>query len=197
MSHFALPRIFQSSAHGAPVTDREPSVLKLLLLFVIPMSLLPPLMYVYAQIAHPGVILPRLEPDLNFGEAMIVGSAFFVIEILAVFMMAKFIQHMGDDIGVQPDYADAFALAATAPTPLWLATLALALPNAIVNVVFLALAWFCCVGLIRRGVQTLFMPHDDSHTHELANTLTFIGVSTWFSLLLFLVLILSMVIGWR
>ena len=197
MSHFALPRVFQASAHGASDTNREPSVLKLLLLFVVPMSLLPPLMYIYAQITHPGVILPLLEPQLNFAEAMLVGGAFFAIEILAVFMMAKFIQQLGDDIGVQPDYADAFALAATAPTPLWLATLALALPNPIVNIVFLALAWFCCVGLIRRGVQALFMPYDDSHTHELANTLTFIGVSTWFSLLLFLVLILSMVIGWR
>lgn len=197
MSHFALPRCFTSIDHDAPGDQREPSVAKLFLLFVVPMSLLPPLMYVYAQTAHPGAILPRLEPALSLNEAILVGTAFFLIELLTVAMMAMFIQQMGDDVGVQPSYADAYALAATAPAPLWLATLGLALPSLWVNVAFLLIAWFFSVGLIRRGVQTLFMPYDDSRTHRIANTLTLIGVASWASLLLFLVLLLSIMLGWR
>lgn len=200
MSHTTLPRIFMRNCcdkRAGNTILREPSVAKLLLLFVVPLSLLPPLMYVYAALAHPGVILPRLEPAPSLNESMLVGAAFFMIELLAVAMMAMFIQQLGESIQVQPDYADAYALAAIAPTPLWLASLGLAFPSVWFNVGLMVVAWICSVGLIRRGVQTLFMPYDDSRDHRLANTLTMIGVATWGALLLFLVLLLSMVIGWR
>lgn len=196
MSHLSLPRIFMTSSADPGGRD-TPSVAKLLLLYVMPMSLLPPLMYVYSQLAHPGAVLPLLEPALSLSEAVLVGAAFFMVELLAVAMMAMFIQQLGDRVGTQPSYAEAYALAAFAPTPLWLATLGLALPNLWVNVGFMVIAWFFSVGLIRRGITPLFMPYDDSKTHQLANTLTFIGVMTWCGLLLFLVLLLSMVLGWR
>lgn len=197
MSHITLPRLFMRSSHGKPDCAIEPSVPKLLLLYVVPMSLLPPLMYVYAQLAHAGAVLPRLEPALGLHETVLVSVSFFLIELLAVALMAMFIQQIGDEVGIQPTYAEAYALAATAPTPLWLATLGLALPNLWVNAAFMLIAWFFCVGLIRRGVQTLFMPYDDSKTHKLANTLTFVGLVTWGALLLFLVLLLSIIVGWR
>jgi hypothetical protein len=197
MSHITLPRLFMRSCGGKSEGKPEPSVPKLLLLYVVPLSLLPPLMYVYSQLVHPGIILPRLEPALGTTEALLVGAAFFMVELLAVALMAMFIQQMGEAVNMVPSYAEAYALAATAPTPLWLATLGLILPSLWVNLGFLVLAWFACVGLIRRGVQTLFMPYDDSRTHKLANTLTLIGAATWFALLLFLVLLLSIMIGWR
>lgn len=197
MSYFALPRCLTTETQDIPGKPREASVAKLFLLLVVPMSLLPPLMYVYAQISAPGAILPRLEPAISLNEALLVGTAFFLAELLTVALMAMFIQQLGDKVSVQPSYANAYALAATAPIPLWLATLGLALPNLWVNVAFMSIAWLFSVGLIRRGVQTLYMPYDDSKTHKLANTLAFIGVASWLSLLLFLVLLLSMMLGWR
>lgn len=197
MSHITLPRLFMRPCCGKPEEQAEPSVPKLLLFYVIPLSLLPPLIYVYSQLVHPGIILPRLEPALGNTEAWLVGATFFMVELLAVALMAMFIQQMGESINVVPSYAQAYALAATAPTPLWLATLGLILPSLWVNFGFLLIAWFACAGLIRRGVQTLFMPYDDSRTHKLANTLTLIGAATWFALLLFLVLLLSITVGWR
>jgi hypothetical protein len=197
MSHITIPRFFLSSCGNRADRKLEPSVPKLLLLYVVPLSLLPPLMYVYAQTMHPGAILPRLEPGLSINEVLLTGAAFVLIEILAVALMAMFIQQLGSEVGTIPSYGEAYALAATAPTPLWLATLGLILPNLWINIAFLAIAWVFSVGLIRRGVQVLFMPHDDSRTHHLANTLTFVGVMTWFALLLFLVLLLSIIVGWR
>lgn len=197
MSHITLPRLFMRSCCGKSEDSTEPSVPKLLLLYVTPLSLLPPAMYVYSQLVHPGIILPRLEPALGLNEALLVGAAFFMVELLAVALMAMFIQQMGEAIDVVPSYAQAYALAATAPTPLWLATLGLLLPSFWVNLAFLVIAWFACAGLIRRGVQTLFIPYDDSRTHKLANTLTLIGAATWFALLLFLVFLLSITVGWR
>jgi len=197
MSHITLPCLFKTRCNDNAGGEAGPSVPKLLLFYVVPMSLLPPLMYVYAQFNHAGAIFPRLEPALGLHETVLVGIAFFLIELLAVSLMAMFIQQMGDQVGVHPSYADAYALAATAPTPLWLATLGLALPSFWINAGFMLVAWFFCVGLIRRGVQMLFMPYDDSRTHRLANTLTFVGLMTWFALLLFLVLLLSIIVGWR
>lgn len=198
MSPLCLPKIFMSAAADQPPGSRgTPSVAKLLLFYVMPLSALPPLMYVYAQLAHPGAVLPQLEPAPSLHEVLLVGAAFFMIELLAVALMAMFIQQLGERVGCQPAYADAYALAALAPSPLWLATLGLALPSLWVNIGFMVLAWFFSAGLIRRGIAPLFAPHDDSSTHTLANTLTFIGVMTWCGLLLFLVLLLSMLLGWR
>lgn len=198
MSHISLPKVFLSDTPG--VSDPlhgAPSVMKLLFFVVVPFSLLPPLMYAYAQLAHPGVVLPLLEPPLTLHEAILVGAAFFVIELLTVALMAMYIQQVGEEAGIHPEYADAYSLAAIAPIPLWLATLALAFPNPWVTAAFFAVAWFGSALLIRRGAVELYTPYDDSKTHHLANKITAVGVVTWMALVLFLVLLLSLILGWR
>ena len=197
MSHITLPRLFMRSCCGKPTDRTEPSVPKLLLFYVTPLSLLPPLTYIHSQLVHPGVVLPRLEPAPGITEVFLLGAAFFMAELLAVALMAMVIQQMGEPVGVIPGYADAYALAATAPTPLWLASLGLLLPSFWLNLALLPLAWLACIGLIRRGVRTLFMPYDDSRTHLLSNTLTLVGAAVWFALLLFLALLLGLTVGWR
>lgn len=197
MSHIILPRLFMRSCCGKPADRTEPSVPRLLLFYVMPLSLLPPLTYAHSQLVHPGIVLPPLASFPGVTEAILLGAAFFMAELLAVALMAMVIQQMGEPVDAVPSYADAYALAATAPTPLWLATLGLLLPSFWLNLILLPIAWLACIGLIRRGVQTLFMPYDDSRTHLLANTLTLIGAAVWFALLLFLALLLGLTVGWR
>ena len=197
MSHITLPRLFMRSCCRRPEDRTAPSVPRLLLFYVIPLSLLPLLSYVHSQLVHPGVVLPQLDHLPGLAETILLGAAFFMAELLAVALMAMIIQQMGEPVGVIPDYADAYALAATAPTPLWLTTLGLLVPSLWLNLALLPVAWLACIGLIRRGVQALFMPYDDSRTHLLANTLSLVGAAIWLALLLFLALLLSLTVGWR
>lgn len=198
MSISSLPRMFVSEREGwSDMVRMHPSVKSLLLYLVVPMSLLPAVMYAFAELAYPGAIFVRLEPSLSLGEALIVGAAFFLIEVLMVALMAVFIQQMGESVGIVPPYEHAFSLAAVAPVPLWLSSLALFVPSLWLNVAVVAVAWVGCVALIRHGVRPLLRMRDEQQARQMANKVTFIGVVAWLLLMVMLAFLLSVVLGLR
>jgi len=198
MSFAHLPRMLLSESEGwSDVVRLHPSVKKLLLTFVAPMSLIPAVMYAYAELVQPGGVFPLLEPMLSVREAALVGGLFFVAEIAMVMLMAVFIQQVGESIDIATNYESAFTLAAIAPTPLWLASLALFVPSMWVNVLVVALAWSGSVALIRHGVRPLIGLQDTRKARWMANVVTFIGISAWLALMILLALLLSLVIGLR
>lgn len=193
-----LPRMFVSEQEGwSEMVRMHPSVKNLLLYVVGPMSLLPALMYAFAELAYPGAIFPKLAPSLSMGEAVVVGSAFFLAEVLMVALMAVFIQQMGEAVGMVPPYENAFALAAIAPIPLWLSSLALFVPSLWVNVLVVAMAWVGSVALIRHGVRPLIGLQDEGAAHKMAHMVTFIGILAWVALMVMLAFFLSVVLGLR
>ena len=198
MSLMSLPRMLLSEADGwSDVVRMHPSVNRLLLSFVVPMSLLPAVMYVYAELMHPGGVFPLVQPTLSVREATVVGGVFFVTEVAMVMLMAVFIQRVCESIGISANYESAFTLAAITPTPLWLSSLALFVPSIWLNVVVVAIAWVGCVALIRHGVRPLIGLQDARKVQWMVSTLTFIGVLAWFALMLVLGLLLSLVLGLR
>lgn len=198
MSLMSFPRMMVSDSEGwSDVVRMHPTVVKLMLYFVMPMSLIPPLMYAYAQFVHPGVIFALVEPPLSNGEATLVGATFFLVELAMVALMAAYIQELGGVADVHPSYPDAFTLAAIAPTPLWLSALALFVPSLWFNVLVAAAAWVGSVALIRHGVRALFRVSDETKARRLANLVTATGVVVWIGMLLLLLMMLGMVLGWR
>ncbi len=198
MTLTSLPKMFLSETEGwSDIARIHPSVAKLLFSLVVPMSLIPPLMHAYAQRVYPGVVAPLVEPPLTVAELVLVGGAFFVIELATVALMAVYIQRLGESVDVRPDYGEAYTLAAIAPTPLWLAALALFIPSLWANVLILAAAWVGSVALIRHGVRPLFRLDDETKAHRLANAVTLAGVGVWLGLMAVLMMLLGMLIGWR
>ena len=193
-----LPRMFFSESRGWQDIDRRhPSVRTMLLAVVGPLSLLPPLMYAYASMAHPGAVFPQLEPALTGAEALTVGVVFFAIEVAMVFLMADVIRQIARAMSAQPTYAQSFALAAIAPVPLWLTALVLFVPSLWVNAAMLAVAWVGSAALIRHGVHTLIHVDDTAQAHRIANRVTFAGVAAWVGLVVLMALVLSIILGWR
>lgn len=121
------------------------------LLYVLPLSAIAPLMFYYAGTHYDIVLISTLNPvQLTF-----ISSAFFIAELAMTFVLAEFIQWLGNatfrivhtqyemlyyptpDVTSEGrllqrrevDFRDAYTLAAIAPTPLWLVSLALFLPN--------------------------------------------------------------------
>ncbi len=198
MSLSSLPRMFVSEKEGwSEMVRMHPSVKNLLMYLVVPMSLLPALMYAFAELAYPGAIFPKLEPSLSLTEALAVGACFLLAEVLMVALMGVFIQQMSESVDAASSYEHAFALAAIAPIPLWLSSLALFVPNLWVNVLAVAIAWVGCVALIRHGVRPLLGLHDEMQAHKMANMLTFIGIVAWIALMVMLAFLLSVVLGLR
>ncbi|MBT0962162.1 Yip1 family protein [Denitromonas iodatirespirans] len=193
-----LPRMLVSESRGWHDIERmHPSVTKMLLAVVIPLSLLPPLMYAFANMTYPGAVFPLLEPALGTGEAMVVGGIFFVVEVAMVFMMADLIRQIAAAHSASPSYAQTFALAAIAPVPLWLTALVLFVPSLWFNVVVLALAWVATLALIRHGVKPLLQISDGELAHRIANRITLVGIGAWIGLMMMMALIVSIVLGWR
>lgn len=198
MSLADLPHMLISESRGWQDIDRKhPSVIRMLLAVAAPLSLLPPLMYLYASTTAPGAVFPALAPALGMGEALIVGGIFFAVELAMVFMMADVIRQIAQGSDAQPTYAQSFSLAAIAPVPLWLTSLMLFIPSMTFNVLMLAIAWLGTAALIRHGVRTLLHVDDADAAHHISNRITFAGVAAWIGLMVVMSLVLSLVLGWR
>lgn len=131
--------------------------------YVLPMSLIPPLMLYYAGTAYHDSLLPML--TLTTSQLQLLSGVFFVAELAGVFLMGGAIEFMANTelkvihsrqklleypaetptLGTPADvprveYHDAFMLAAIAPTPLWLAPLILFVPSFMIDATIGALA---------------------------------------------------------
>lgn len=193
-----FPRMMVSETEGWPeLSRRHPSVTQLFAFLVVPMSLIPPLMYAYSQVATPGAVFPLVEPPLAWEELAVVGAVFFAVELADVALMASYIQQLGAAADVHPDYPTAYMLAAVAPTPLWLSALGLFIPSLGFNVVLAIAAWCCSVALIRHGVRPLFNVADEHKAARMTNAVTLAGVAVWAAMLLLFMMLLGMLLGWR
>jgi len=193
-----LPKMLYSYREGwQDLIQVHPTVARLFTMYVMPMSLIPPVMFLYSIMVTPGSVFPALVPAISAGEAMAVAVAFYLASLAMVGLMASIIQQMGDVVDVKPAYEEAFMLAAVAPTPLWLSAFALFIPFTWVNGVVVALAWVASAALIYHGVYPLFKLEDKSKARVMGSFVLMAGVIAWIALLVVLALALSMIIGLR
>lgn len=162
---------------------------------VLPMSLLPPVLYAYAELAHPGVIFPLSVPALTSMQLLVSGIVFYIAQLLMVGYMAMLIQRMSLVRDHDPGYDSAYALAAIAPVPLWLASLSLLVPSLAFVLAVGAVAWVASILLIRHGVRPLLHIGDEKTAHYVANVVTGAGIAAWIGLLVVSAMILSMLLG--
>jgi hypothetical protein len=196
MSLINLPKMLLSESDGwSDLLSIHPSVARLYAGFIAPMSLVPPLMYAYAELAHPGTILPAVTPALSVGELFLWGSALFVIELAMVALMANYIQQIGNSVDLTLSFERASLLAATALTPLWLASLALLIPDVRANLAVLLLAWLAGALLIRHGIRPMFQLDDERLSHRLATEVTVSSVLAGLVMLLLFASLLSTILG--
>ena len=134
---------------------------------VLPMSLLPPVLYAFAELVHPGAVFPLSVPALTPMQLIVSGIVFYVAQLLMLGYMAMLIQRMSLVRDHDAGYDSAYALAAIAPVPLWLASLSLLVPSLTFVVAIGAAAWVASILLIRHGSA----PCSTSVTKRLFTTL--------------------------
>lgn len=194
MSH--IPRMLTTEKDGwEDIARKHASAHWFFKSLVLPMALLPPVLYAYAELVYPGVIFPLSVPALTPTQLIVSGVVFYGAQILMVGFMAMLIQRMSMARDHDPGYDSAYALAAIAPVPLWLASLSLLVPNLAFVVTITLAAWAASIMLIRHGVRPLLHIADEKIGHYIANVVTGAGILAWIALLVVSAMVLSMLLG--
>jgi len=171
--------IFSFHAGWDELIRIHPSIARLFALLVLPLSLLPPVMIYHAGSSYGDVFVPGVAPAQWRNAAEI----FFLAELLTVPVMAWIIHLVSRANDVATDYHSCFTLAAIAPIPLWLSSLALFVPNLLSNVAIGVFALLCSVGLIYHGVYALLGMREDLRALQMATVITGAGLFIWLLLM--------------
>jgi hypothetical protein len=154
MNLTTLFKLFRSPTAGwQELLATKPSMPRLFVFHVLPLASIPPLMIFFTAISADSTFLVG---TLSPKKLILVGLILFIIQLMAVPMMALIIKQLGEVINIKPSFQSAFTLAAVAPTPFWLYALLLVLPNLLVLVTFGSLALMASFGLIYYGLPLVF-----------------------------------------
>lgn len=136
---------------------RQPSIPFLAWVVVLPLSLLPPVLLYYAGTHYGDDFMS------GFGgkEWRFITTILFLAELLTFFVMGWLIHSVVEGYGLKMSYQDAYLLAAIAPIPLWLSSVALLLPYLWVSVVAVLVALGLSCTLIYHGMQALCQREED------------------------------------
>ena len=180
MNPMMFPKMLTSHAEGWEWLMRiHPSVARMYLAYVVPMSIIPPAMLIYASRTYTDIPMLQISPD----KALFIAIVFFVTELIMVPIMGRVVQSIGNVADAQPPYHDAFALAAVVPTPLWLAPLALFVPNMYFSMLVMLLALGASAALIYQGVDRVFGLEDEGKTLLVAGSVFAAGLVAWVSMM--------------
>lgn len=162
----------------------HPSVAKTFLLVVLPLSLLPPAMLLYAGMHHPLAYLM----NAPFSRWEIVATTFLVTELATVPLMGWVIKNMAGMHKIQANFNDTFLLAALAAVPMWVSSIALAIPSLWILIVALVIGLLASASMLYHGTYTVLKLDDDEEAQALSSSAFSIGGLVWAFLCAFVVL---------
>ncbi len=150
-------------------------------LLVVPLSFVPPVLMYYAGTHYGDSFLP------GFGEKNwhFITTTLFLAELLTFFVMGWLIHSVLEGYKFNVSYHDAYLVAAIAPLPLWLSSLALLVPMLLFNVLVVAIALAVSIALVYQGCKTLtHASTDDVVSMSATYTIIAAAFMAWVLLLL-------------
>lgn len=180
-----LPQLVFSSSRGWPELERShPSMGRLFLLMVLPLSSLPPLLLHYAGINYGGAFFANASA-LPWDYLSLI---FFLAELVTFAAMGWWIRECCRNRRVEISLHDAYMLAAIAPVPLWLSSLALLVPSLAFCVAAALAAMAVSAAIVYHGAYALAHTHDEIVAATIANETMAAGGLAWLLLLLVIAL---------
>jgi len=167
---------FSSNGGWGELQSRELSIATLAWFIVVPMSLLPPVLLYYAG-THYGD-----EFIAGFGgkEWRFITTILFLAELLTFFVMGWLIHAVVESHKLEISYNNAYLLAAIAPLPLWLSSLALLVPAVAVSVIVVMAAMVLSCTLVYQGLRSLcHRSPDDVLTMSVTYTVMAASLLAW------------------
>ncbi len=156
-------------------THSHMSVLRLFLLYALPLSVVPPVMIYYAGVSY-GV---HLLSSLSTTQLEVIGIVFFLAELAMTFLFASVIQRLAEWVDVKPAFEDCYKLTVVVATPLWLAPLFLYIPSVILNLATGAAALMLSGMLIFYSVPSIIRVEEKGHAILLSGSILAVGLVVW------------------
>lgn len=166
--------LYFSPARWRDPSRPQPSVTQLFLFHVLPFSLIPTLMLYFLKSSNVDSVLYL--PPLPQGELLGIVAAFWAVQLIGVPAMAFIIQQLGEIIDARISFREGFAIAAIAPTPLWLSSLLLIVPSVAFYLAVFSLAVAASGVLIFRLVPEVLKPEDTGQTSLLSGAIFVTGL---------------------
>lgn len=156
-----------------------PSPSLLFFLVVVPLSLLPVTMAYYAGTEYGDAFAPGFS-GRPWGSTVL---WLLAMQLVAVPIMAKAICLVACVFRIEADYRRSFLLAAIAPVPLWLSSLALVVPSLTFNLITGALAVATSSAMTYQGVRRIFRLEDEVITFLFTGFILIGGMLAWVGML--------------
>ena len=161
----------------------HPSVMKTWWLLIVPFSLLPPAMLLYAGLDHPTAYMS----DALFSQWQDVAAFFLVAELISVTLMAWAIKQMALSRNIVADFKDTLLLAAITAIPMWLSSLGLAIPNIWATIFIAALGLIAAASLLYHGTFAILKLEDEMDAQALSYATFSVGILVWAMLCTFVI----------
>lgn len=134
------------------LAEKQPSVMRMLFLYVMPLSIIPPLMLYFVIQRYPEIFIDILPGD----RAIIFCVSLFVFQILMVLAMASLSQNLAEMVDIKPTFRDSLLLIAAAVTPFWLVSIFYIVPSFALNIILHGLAALAATGIVYQGIQMIY-----------------------------------------
>ncbi len=162
----------------------HPSVIKTFIFIVLPLSLLPPAMLLYAGADHP----LAYQFTATYSRWKMVASAFFITELVTVPLMGWVIKSMAISHRIDVNFKDTFLLAAIAAAPLWLSSIGLAMANMWLIILALLAGLLASASVLYHGTYAILRLDDDEEAQALSSSAFSVGGLVWTMLCAFVLL---------
>lgn len=166
--------LLSMQGQGRPPVQRPP-VMDTFLYVLLPFSIVPPVMLLIAGHFHPAAFL-IVAPEQTWHE---VALAFFAAELLTVPLMAWVMQDLSAMLKIEGDFRIAFLLAAVSVVPLWLSSLALAIPNVGLLLVVVAAGFLASGIILYRSLRSAYRIRDEEDAQALTSTAISVAGLLW------------------
>jgi hypothetical protein len=166
------------------VVSVHPSVLKTFLWLVLPFSVIPPAMLLYAGSHHASTYLM----DAAFSRWQEVALVFFIAELLTVPLMGWLMKNIAAVHNMTVDFKDTFLLAAITAVPMWLSSLGLAIPNLWAMIAIVVFGLLAAASLLYHGTYTILQMDEEIEAQSLSYQAFAVGGVVWVLLCTFVVL---------
>ncbi|HEY8102541.1 MAG TPA: Yip1 family protein [Burkholderiaceae bacterium] len=161
----------------------HPSIAKTFWLIIMPFSLLPPAMLLYAGMDHPTAYMS----DALFSQWQDVAVLFLFAELISVSLMAWAIKQMALARNIAADFKDTFLLAAITAIPMWLSSLGLVVPNLWFTMTIAALGLVASASLLYHGIFAILKLEDEMDAQALSYATFSVGIFVWVVLCTFVI----------
>lgn len=174
-----IPALLLSPRAGwQALMAQRPSTNRTFLNVALPFTLLPPAMILFAANTWGAAHFPAIEAGLW----ELVAAVFLVAELLAVFLMAWAFDASVRAKGGRSDMDGAFLVAAVAPLPLWISSLALLGGSLTVAAGAALLGFIASAVLIRHGVRSVLAAQHVVCPRQVSLRVIGYGALTWIAL---------------